>query len=260
MSIVTITSDFGWRDYYLALLKGAILTEDGQANIVDISHDIETYNIVQAAFILKNTWRAFPVGTIHIVSVHDLAEGSGRFLAMHRDGHYFIGPDNGVFSLLFDVFPDPAFLLPFDADSSFPLKDVYARAVGHISKGLPLEDIGPIADRTEQRITLQPVISHSKIRGAIIYIDQYSNVVTNIHRDLFERVGAGRHFLLYFKRHDPITVLSADYHGVAPGENLCRFNSAGYLEIAINLGKAASLLGLNVEDTVEVNFQTISFE
>jgi hypothetical protein len=104
-----------------------------------------------------------------------------------------------------------------------------------------------------QRITFQPVIAPSQIRGAVIYVDNYDNVVSNITRDLFEKVGRGRPFQLFFKRHDPILRLSKHYNDVPIGETLCLFNS-DYLEVSINMGKAAELFGLKIEDTIQINF------
>ena len=113
--------------------------------------------------------------------------------------------------------------------------------------GLPVMEV-------ERRIALQPVISTAQIRGSVIYIDHYENVIVNVQEELFERVRNGRDFQLFFKRHDPIVCMSNHYHDVNIGETLCLFNEAGYLTIAINMGKAASLLGLKLDDMVQIDF------
>jgi hypothetical protein len=257
MAIVTLTSDFGWQDYYLAMIKGAILSEAPAVQLVDLTHGVKNYDIVQAAFLFKNAWPSFPKGSIHLISVNDYNPAKKRFLAAAFRGHYFVAPDNGLFSLIFDEDGPKAFHeLPYEESEVFPLKKVYARAVAYLSKGRPIIELGPVAEDIEQRITLQPVTSHSQIRGSIIHLDNYENVITNVSRDLFERVGGGRTFKLFFKRHDPILTLSTHYYSVSVGEPLCLFNSAGYLEIAINMGKAASLLGLKVEDTIQIDFHS----
>ena len=110
-----------------------------------------------------------------------------------------------------------------------------------------------VVDDMVQRITLQPVIAPAQIRGAVIHIDNYDNVVMNVTRTLFEKVGRGRNFQLYFKRHDPITKLSENYNDVPIGDTLCIFNS-DYLEISINMGKAAEMLGLKIEDGIQIDF------
>ncbi|NJN34013.1 MAG: SAM-dependent chlorinase/fluorinase [Saprospiraceae bacterium] len=127
------------------------------------------------------------------------------------------------------------------------------KAVRHLVQELPLTDLGAPVEDMVQRITFQPVISPSQIRGAVIYIDHFDNVTVNITRELFERVGRGRQFQLYFRRHDPITKLSTHYNDVPIGETLCLFNS-DYLELSINMGKAAEMLGLKIEDTVQIDF------
>jgi len=253
MPVVTLTTDFGLNDYYVAILKGAMLCENPGLQVVDITHNVIPYNIVQGAFVLKNTYTHFPENTIHLVSINNYS-GNLAFIAFQHEGHYFVGPDNGIFSLMFGELPGEAYRLAYEADDPFPLREVFTHAVTHLCAGKPFHEIGLPAGETEHRIALQPVITTTQIRGSVIYVDHYENVVVNITKELFEKVRNGRKFALYFKRTDPITKLSRIYHDVPAGETLCLFNSASHLEIAINLGKASSLLGLNLDDVVEVNF------
>lgn len=255
MPIVTLTTDFGWQDHYLPAIKGAILSKNDRLNLVDITHQVKPYDIVQTAFIFKNTWQNFPAGTIHLISVNDYA-GEQVFVAIRHEGHFFIGPDNGVFSLIFPETPKDIYTLETPAGTAFPIKEVYARAIGHIANGFPFNEIGFPADQIVQRITFQPVIAPSQIKGAVIYVDNYENAIVNVPQELFEQVGRKRPFSLFFKRNDPITRLCRHYNDVAIGETLCLFNSVGYLEIAVNMGKAASLLGLAVEEGVQIDFYT----
>ncbi|MEO1263048.1 MAG: SAM-dependent chlorinase/fluorinase [Bacteroidota bacterium] len=253
MTAVTLTTDFGLKGYYLAALKGTVLSENPDVQLVDISHHVKPYDIVQGAYILKNAYHHFPKGTIHLISIHNLS-ALLSMIAFQHDGHYFIGPNNGIFSLLFDPLPNNIYRLPIPKKESFPFNIVCADAVAHISAGKPLLEIGLKESETERRIALQPVISTAQIRGSVIYVDHYENVVVNVQQELFERVRNGRDFQLFFKRHDPITQLSQQYHDVSIGETLCLFNDAGYLTIAINMGKAASLLGLKLDDMVQIDF------
>lgn len=254
MSIVTLTTDFGSTDYYVGILKGAMLCENPTINIVDISHNIKNYDIVQASYVVKNTYQSFPQGTIHVVSINNFYSKNKRFIVIRQEQDYFIGPDNGVFSLIFETPPQQVYELAYKEVGTFPLKDVYAKAVGHIANELPFHEIGKPINKIVQRITLQPVISKSQIRGSIIHVDNYENAIINISKDLFNRVRQKRDFSLYFKRYNPITQLSEQYYDVPVGEVLCLFNSADYLEIAVNLGRAASLLGLKIDDTVQIDF------
>ncbi len=253
MQLVTLTTDFGLDDYYVAMLKGAMLQRNAELKIVDITHKVKPYDIVQGAFVLKNAFDSFPPGTLHIITVNNSPE-QFSFIAFSHQDHHFIGPDNGIFTLMFGELPSPAFRLDHDADSPFPLKNVLANAVDHLCSGKPIFEIGLPAGETERRIALQPVISTSQIRGSVIYVDHYENAVVNVPKDLFQKVRNDRKFALFFKRHDPITKLSRHYSEVPVGETLCLFNSAGFLEIAINMGKASSMLGLKLDDMVQVDF------
>ena len=251
--LLTLTTDFGREDFHLPRLKGHLFSAQRELQIVDISHEVPTYDIVRAAFIFKRVWRHFPEGTIHLISVNDYYQPRGRFLAIRHDRHYFIGPDNGVFSLIFGQLPAETYVLDgyTKADA---LSTVYARAVAHIARQKPFLEIGLPATRFSERLAFQPVIGPDYIRGTVVFIDRFDNVTTNITRKRFEEVGRGRGFQLLIKRMEPIDGLSFRYHDVPEGEPLCRFNSDGLLEVAINLGQAATLLGIQVEDMVQVQF------
>lgn len=253
MHIVTLTTDFGLQDYYVPVLKGAMLSRHAELNFVDVSHNIKNHDIVQAAFVLKNTWRSFPEGTIHVASVNNFGGERHRFLVILHHNHYFIGPDNGIFSLIFEDTPQYVYEIPFQGLNFQHVKEAFADALDVIVSEKPLAEMWSVVDDMVQRITLQPVIAPAQIRGAVIHIDNYDNVVMNVTRSLFEKVGRGRNFQLYFKRHDPITKLSENYNDVPIGDTLCIFNS-DYLEISINMGKAAEMLGLKIEDGIQIDF------
>lgn len=221
--------------------------------ITDLSHEVPPYDIVRAAFIFKRVWRHYPEGTIHLISVNDYYQPRGRFLAVRFERQYFIGPDNGIFSLIFGKMPQETFVL-----DGYTKKDtlsmIYAGAVAHIARDKPFLEIGLPATRFSERLAFQPVIGPNYIRGAVVFIDRFDNVTTNITRELFEEVGRGRGFQLLIKRMAPIDGLSFRYHDVPEGEPLCRFDGDGFLEVAINLGRASTLLGIAIEDMVQVEF------
>lgn len=254
MQIVTLTTDFGLSDYFVGAVKGAMLSEYNLLNIIDISHNIKSYDIVQAAFTLQNCFASFPIGTIHVIGVNSFYAPDPIFLAIAHQGHYFVGPNNGVFSLMFKNQTFEAIQVHFSFEGTFPLKTLFSKTVAHLASGKDIKELGAKLPSLVQRIMFQPVIGHSYIRGAVSYIDNYGNVILNISQALFQEVARGRPFELYFKRHDPITVLGRHYHDVPVGEPLCLFNSAGLLEIAMNMGQAASLLGLQIDDSVQINF------
>lgn len=255
MNIVTLTTDFGTRDYCVGSIKGAILAQGEPALLVDITHDIDNYNIVQAAYTLKNAFHHFPKESIHLISVHTFYRSEPRFLLVRHQGHYFIGPDNGIFSLMFEgPLDDIRALSHPDACTVFGVRAVFSTIVGQLLKGISLENIGQPFDALLQRLALQPITGKDQIRGSVIHIDNYKNVVLNVDRDLFERIRRGRDFELYFKRYDPITRVSANYADVPMGEVLCLFNSANLLEIAVHLDKAATLFGLEVDEAIQIDF------
>ena len=255
MQFTTLTTDFGTQDYYVGALKGALLRRSPALHLVDISHDITPFDIVRGAFVLANVWQEFPEGTIHLIGVNCVYQPDYRFVAARHSGHYFIAPDNGVLSLLFPQLDQTSLRnLPANPSEHFAVKNLFAEAVAYLTEGNPFETMGEHAAPLLERISIQPVITPVQIRGTVIHIDNFENVVVNIRREVFENAANGRSFSLYFKRNDPITQLSGNYCDVAMGEQLCLFNAAGFLEIAVNMGRAATLLGLKVEDVIEVVF------
>ncbi|MEZ4967752.1 MAG: SAM-dependent chlorinase/fluorinase [Saprospiraceae bacterium] len=256
MQFVTLTTDFGTQDFYTGALKGALLRRHPALAVVDISHHIKPFDIVQGAYVLQQAWREFPEGAIHLAGINCVYGEGYRFVAARYEGHFFLAPDNGLLSLLFPQI-DPADLrnLPASQEEHFAVKNIFADAVAHLAGGKPFEELGEFAAPLLERISIQPVITPTRIRGTVIHIDQFENVVVNIRRETFEKTLNGRPFNLYFKRNDPITRLSGNYCDVPVGEQLCLFNAAGFLEIAVNMGKAATLMGLKVEDVVEVVFE-----
>lgn len=259
MAILTFTTDFGSQDYYTGVIKGAIIKQSPNLNIIDITNDIEPFNIVNGAFIVKNVYKDFPENTIHLVAVNNFySNDDNRFIAVLYDNHYFIAPDNGILSLVFENDqPYECYELEYIAYSNFPLKEVFSRTVWHLTSGRPFHEIGDPLETITQKIYLQPVISPNQIKGSVIYIDHFENVVINITKELFDKVGHGRKFHIYFKRNDAITKISHHYYDVEVGETICLFNSSGYLELAINMGKAASMLGLKIEDIIQIDFTVV---
>lgn len=256
MQFVTLTTDFGTQDFYVGALKGALLSRCHSLQLVDVSHDISPFDIVQGAFVLRNVWPTFPAGSIHLLGVHCVYDAGYRFVAARHHGHYFLAPDNGLLSLLFDsIEPTDLRNLPADPAEHFAVKKIFADATAYLAEGRPFEELGEHAAPLLQRISIQPVITPTRIRGTVIHIDNFDNVIVNIRREVFEKSQNGRSFSLFFKRNDPISQLSDNYCDVLVGEPLCLFNTAGFLEIAVNLGRAATLLGLKVEDVVEVVFE-----
>jgi S-adenosylmethionine hydrolase len=258
MAILTLTTDLGDKDIYQAVLKGSILRVLPTVNIVDITHSVAAFNIQQAAFILKNSFYYFPEETVHLIGIDTVYSDENKFLAIRYRKHFFVGADNGIFSLIFDEEPEAIMEINIMQDLKFlhfPLSDIFVKAACHLANGGSLEEIGEPVAGIEKRMLLQPAVERNQIRGMVIYIDSFQNVITNITKDFFNRVQQGRRFILYFKRNETITHLSWHYNEVPEGEKLCLFGISDHLEIAINKGNASGLLGLNLGDSVIIDFQ-----
>lgn len=256
MAIITLTTDLGLKDYYVSAIKGAILSQLPEATIVDISHEIVPFDILQASFIIKNAYLNFPVNTIHIIGVNAQLDMNTPYVAVYANGHYFIGADNGIFSLIFDKKPEMIVDINIKPDNdflTFPSRDVFVRAACHIARGGTLEIIGVRKEQLLERTLFKPFKSADSIKGMAIYIDCYENVICNITREDFKEVGKGRAFSIYLRK-NTIHQISRTYNEVADGELLAMFNSIGFLELSINRGKISSLLNLKLNDAININF------
>lgn len=258
MGIITLTTDLGDKDIYQAALKGSILKVLPTVNIVDITHSVQAFNVQQAAFILKNSFYYFPEQTVHLIGIDTVYNVNVKYLAVKYRNHYFVGADNGIFSLMFSNDPEEMVEITIMQDLKFlhfPLTDIFVRAACHLAQGGKLSEIGVPVDTIEKKMNLQPVIEKNTIKGMVIYIDSFQNVITNITKELFISIQQGRRFVLYFKRNEVINQLSWYYNEVDEGEKLCLFGISDHLEIAINKGNASGLLGLNLGDSVIIDFQ-----
>jgi S-adenosyl-L-methionine hydrolase (adenosine-forming) len=259
MSIITLTSDWGLRDHYVGSVKGAILRLLPEVTIVDISHLVPAFDLKQASFIIGNAYHYFPKGTIHIVAVDSVEASDRQHVAIKADGHYFIGADNGIFTLFLEKQPDVIVGLKIMQDSgyfTFPTRDRFVKAACHLASGGEIEELGDITTSHTEKFLFQPVANDSMIQGKAIYVDRYGNVFTNISKELFLKTGNKRNFNLIVKRSsNSIKQIREAYDDVHEGDMLALFASNGYLQIAINRGSANTLLGIKIDDTVMITFE-----
>jgi hypothetical protein len=246
--LITLLSDFGVRDEYVACLKGVILGLNPQARLVDLSHEVPPHDIATGAFILAAAAPYFPAGTIHLAVV-DPGVGTGRrALAARTRGQFFVGPDNGLFHLMFagqaelDLvsLENPAFFLP-QVSATFHGRDLFAPVAAHLSLGADLAQLGP-AFRDPVRLPWpEPAVSAAVLRGEIIHVDRFGNLVTNVAAGVFRAWFRGREVEL---RVGPLTLtrLQHTYGEAAAGEMLALIGSHGYLEIACAGDSAAARL------------------
>lgn len=273
MSIITLTSDMGLQDHYVGALKGFILKQCPNAVLVDISHHVQPFNILQASFFVQNCINDFPEGTIHLIAVNSEPvinfgrPEDGKFpIIMKYKGQYFVSTDNGIFSLLLkDAVPEKIYRIDGAVSSPdalrYPAKNILAKAAAQLANGISLDEIGEEVEHFNKAFAVNAVIEENLIKGTVIHIDHYGNAITNITEELFRRIGNDEPFTIFFRRKEYfIDEISLTYSDVPEGEKLALFNSAGHLEIAINKGVsgngggANSLFGLHVNDIIRIEF------
>ena len=255
MPVVSLISDFGRKDHYVAVLKACLFRRNSEIRIVDISHEVLPFNIVQGAFLLENSWRQFPLGTVHIAAINLFFGDGNEFIAFERNGHFFVGPNNGLFSLIFeDLYEGEIVQVPYDSEDEFPLQNALANVACKLIEFQDLDMVGTSLLKLEKRISVQPVVNDTQIRATVVHIDHYENIIVNVKKEMFERVRRGRDFGIYFKPNDPIRTISSEYSDAPIGDVLCFFNASEYLEIAINKGRASTLLGLKKDETIQIDF------
>ncbi|MGP8214093.1 MAG: S-adenosyl-l-methionine hydroxide adenosyltransferase family protein [Bacteroidia bacterium] len=256
MPIITLTTDMGTTGYYAGSVKAAILSRLPEAVIVDITHHIKPFHISSAAFIIKNIYNQFPRGTVHLVSVDSLAGRHPRFLAIESDGHFFVGPDNGLFSLALDKQPLKVaeINVPAGVPVTFPARDVFAGVACYLAGGGELNGVGKEIADYQRPASWQPTYDANSITSVIVYIDEYGNCICNLDKNLFTQVAKGRPFIIDVKGYD-IEVISDSYSQHPKGEIVALFSSSGMLELAINHGNLAELIGIKEGDMVKITFQ-----
>ena len=281
MSIITLTTDYGLKDHFVGALKGKIMSEYPEATIIDISHDIDPFNTLEASYTIGAAYAHFPKGTVHLIGVDAELNKENQHIAIQWNDHFFICADNGILSMLIQKIV-PQKMVAFTIHDRLPTDatdlDVFVTVACHLAKGGLLNVIGKEINAIKQVTELHPIVATDKnsIKGSVIYIDHFGNVVTNITKKLFLEVAKGRPYEIPIvqgkgqKRSAPIKNIWAKYSEISntgnygiknyEGDKLAIFNEAGHLEIAIfrsnpmNVGSASSLFGLNYRDTITVNF------
>ncbi len=259
---LTLTTDFGTRDAYVAAMKGVILRLCPDAHMVDVTHEIAPQDVMEAAFVLRGAVPFFPPGAVHLAVVDPGVGTARRPVALRCGEQWFVGPDNGLFPLVLeDEAPDEAVVLDrprfwrTEAPSTtFHGRDIFAPAAAHLATGTPLAELGSPAGALEPLRWALPITDEQGLQGWVAHVDRFGNAVTNITRALIERHRQGR-ALKCFAGNAVLREVHPTYGAVASGEPLLLFGSSGFLEIAVNSGNAAELLGIRKGASVNVVFQ-----
>ncbi|MEM6542993.1 MAG: SAM-dependent chlorinase/fluorinase, partial [Bacteroidota bacterium] len=264
MAIITLTTDFGRKDYFVAAIKGRIISEVANTTVIDISHEISPFDIHECAYTLKHVYREFPTGSIHIIGMDSEVSPENEHIITLFEGHYFISANNGIPSLITaDAEPEKVLQIdiPNTQPTAFPELEIFTKVACHLARGGKPEVVGKAFTQLKEVKDFVPRVTNngSTLVGNVIYIDHYGNVVTNIQKSLFEAYRKGRQFEI-LARTATLNAVHDCYNQIidfelpknqrkGPSDFLALFNAAGYLELAIyksdlkTVGGAASLIG-----------------
>ncbi len=252
--LITLTTDFGTRDHFVGTMKGVILGIAPRARIVDISHEIAPFEIAEGAFTIAQAWRYFPKKTIHVVVVDPGVGSTRRPLLAEADGQYFIAPDNGVLSMIGGLkvrhIANERYSRP-PVSSTFHGRDIFAPAAAHLAAGVPAARFGKrIEDHLRLTFHLPNRTGKHVWTGAVLKVDRFGNLITNLHIDEFPEVRK-RPFDLNVGL-EKISRLALTFSECGVGELCVIIGSSGYLEVAANQGSAAKTLGCAAGSPVEL--------
>lgn len=276
MSIITLTTDFGHKDYFVSAIKAALIQEAPESTVVDISHEISPFNHTEAAYVLKNAFLNFPKGSIHILGVDSELSPENKHLVMVHQGHYFIGANNGVFALLLEEMHFERLVeinIHANVISTFPVLDVFVKVAGHIARQGALEIIGRTFSDLKVLTGIKPVLNESgnQLIGSVIYIDNFGNVVTNIRKKHFLTVQKTRPFTIFAQSVKFSKIYDTYANAInfnlpknqreEDGKKIALWNDAGHLELSIyksnpkTVGSANTLFGLDFRTPITIEFR-----
>ncbi len=257
MKNVTLISDWKLRDPYIGMFKGRLTTVLPDIRMFDITHSVDYQNIQQTAFILQNSYTSFPEGTVHIILTGSLFSSPSLPVAVLYDGHYFLGEDNGIFSLLLGTEINwTAFRFP-ESEEGKPTISNIIRMAEWIFSG-QLEERSVSLSALKRKLSYVPDYSpvDNKLTGRIVYIDSFCNAVTDIPAGMFTEVAQKRVFtaLVGRGRHLQLSRFHSAYQDQEEDVYLVA-NRMGYIEITMNHGNIAALADLHIGDVIEINFK-----
>lgn len=259
MPIITLCSDMSPADYQLGAIRGVLMQCDPSFQLVDLAHDIVAFQTSVAAYIVRGAARYYPSNTTHIVLVDVHANRPVRWLLTQFRNQYVVCPDNGLISHLMpnDLIQPIEISIPREHDfNTIEYLAFVGETLHSLYQGTAWEKLGSPAWDFDRREPYQAIMVDNWVKVTVLHIDTFENVIVNITQEEFEQLRAGRDFQIQLHAHNIITKISQHYTDVPPGEKLALFNSAGYLEIAINRGNAASLLGLNPPKSGQLDAST----
>lgn len=256
MAIVTLLTDSGESDHYVAAIKAKIISVNPGIRVEDISHKIKPADIAHAAFVLRAVFRDFPKGTVHLVGVDSTGNRGDAFIALQLEDHFFVGCDNGLFGLISEK-PHQQ-LVELNAINSisttFPERDVFAHTACKLASGVSITNLGKPLPSFKKMIDRQVKATKKQITGSIIRVDNMGNLITNISKETFDILSKDKVYTIQFGGEKFRRVHSL-YSQADQGECFIVFNSLNLLEIGIYKGNASELLGLGYDSSVKIIFE-----
>lgn len=260
MPIVALLTDFGTADYYVAAMKGTILQINPKVTLVDVSHDIASQDVLQAAFVLRQVLPCFPPETIFVAVVDPGVGTPRRILAARYNDRVVLAPDNGLLTLVhrdadlqeIRTVENRRFFAN-SLSTTFHGRDIFAPVAAHLSKGTSLDHLGPVADRIEILDLAKPVRQNDgSIDGQVFLVDRFGNLITNVSVLDLSAARAAKHHFEVFCKDRSVGPIRLTYSDVPPGEPLALIGSSQMLEIAVNHGNAAQMLDARRGDPVRL--------
>ncbi len=259
LKVITLTTDFGLTDHFVGTMKGVILEIAPKAVVVDISHDVKPFDVMDGAYTIAQAYRYFPKGTVHVVVVDPGVGTTRRAIVVDAAGQRFVGPDNGVFSMIYDReshvvrAATNAKLFLKNISSTFHGRDIFAPCAAHLAAGVPSSRAGKVIKDYIQSGLLKPRQMARRVwSGTILKVDRFGNLITNLHIEQLPDLRTRPIELLVGLR--TIAGLAPTFGECRAGEVANIIGSSGYLEVVVNQGSAAQVLNCSAGSPVELTF------
>lgn len=240
MSIITVLTDFGLKDPYVAILKGVMLAINPRATLIDVSHEVTPHDVKEACFLIPEYYTFFPPGTVHLCVVDPTVGSTRRPLILAKDKHLFVGPDNGLFSLILDgatayEIANTGFMLNY-ISGTFHGRDIFGPAAAHLACGVRPSEFGPMVAESMRFPALRPLVRGDMMTGEIVRFDRFGNAISNVSLTAFTEFLQGASYI--------IEMGDLSFHGVGrsyyEGTFSCLVGSSGYLEFGLFQGNLAA--------------------
>ncbi|NOT37570.1 MAG: hypothetical protein HOP11_09370 [Saprospiraceae bacterium] len=251
-TIVSLCTDFGLDDYRVALMKSELLKHSPQIQLLDITHNVQAFDLVEAAFHVSNTLHNFQAKQIHITWVLNASEDQGILLALYNE-QYLILPNNGLLELI--TFSEPAEIIYRISDDAIEYKERISKAVYNICNGENLGEIYTLLEDPVKKISVQPVYQKERIQARILNLDRYGNLIFNIRREPFVNISQGRKFSFSTQNQQVISNFILDQLEIENGSFYVYFTEAGFLVLALCGANAGKVLDLKKDDTLQIVFE-----